>query len=160
MEGLHEHFVSQIHTRNIAAQGIQMFTKSMRNIFDFLYDLLKGEDINKPLTSAKVLFDPNNTFVQLFFYLYSIEPPLYHDLNQASIAMDLSKLSTLGPYARVIFQVLESGSKLDKNREDAMRLGEQDCDHSKGSTDPDSLKPTGPLGFFSQSFITYRGVKV
>jgi len=87
------------------------------------------------------------------YYMYSLEPPIYYYLNQACRTMDKSKLDTLGPYARVLYVMLDCGRWCDMERVDKMRVGEDD---GKGS----NWKPTTPLGYFSQSFFTFRGVKM
>ncbi len=87
------------------------------------------------------------------YYMYSLEPPIYYYLNQACRTMDKSKLDTLGPYARVLFEMLEEGRECDRERDDKMRVGYEDGEDSDD-------KPTTPLGYFSQSFFTFRGVKM
>ena len=87
------------------------------------------------------------------YYMYSLEPPIYYYLNQACRTMDKSKLDTLGPYARVLFYMLGMGRACDGKRDDKMRMGKDDGKDSK-------YKPTTPLGYFSQSFFTFRGVKM
>ena len=81
------------------------------------------------------------------YYMYSLEPPIYYYLNQACRDMDQTQLDTLGPYACVMFNMLSGGSWCDKKRKDKMRRG-----YDYGSN--------GPLGYFSQSFLTFRGVKM
>ena len=81
------------------------------------------------------------------YYMYSLEPPIYYYLNQAMRKMDTTKLDTLGPYARVLFAMLACGTVCDKKRVDKMRRGEYDGEY-------------GPLDYFSQSFLTFRGVKM
>ena len=90
------------------------------------------------------------------YYMYSLEPPIYYYLNQACRTMDKSKLDTLGPYARVLYEMLWYGDVCDMKRDDKMRVGVND------GNDGDWLdpKPTTPLGYFSQSFFTFRGVKM
>ena len=87
------------------------------------------------------------------YYMYSLEPPIYYYLNQACRTMDKSKLDTLGPYARVLFRMLAGGTICDGKRVDKMRAGAYDGE------DKDD-EPTTPLGYFSQSFFTFRGVKM
>jgi len=87
------------------------------------------------------------------YYMYSLEPPIYYYLNQACRTMDKSKLDTLGPYAMVLYVMLLFGNNCDAKRVDKMRLGEDD------GMDSDR-KPTTPLGYYSQSFFTFRGVKM
>ena len=52
--------------------------------------------------------------------MYSIEPPLYGDLNKACRNMDHQKLETLGPYARVLYEVLFNGKVQDEIGDDAV----------------------------------------
>ena len=87
------------------------------------------------------------------YYMYSLEPPIYYYLNQACRTMDKSKLDTLGPYARVLFEMLWLGANCDEERVDKMRVGWDDGEYS-------DEEPTTPLGYFSQSFFTFRGVKM
>ena len=89
------------------------------------------------------------------YYMYSLEPPIYYYLNQACRTMDKSKLDTLGPYARVLYEMLAWGSWCDGKRVDKMRRGWDD-----GHDGSRYRKPTTPLGYFSQSFFTFRGVKM
>ena len=84
------------------------------------------------------------------YYMYSLEPPIYYYLNQACRTMDKSKLDTLGPFARVLFRMLRCGRGCDGKRVDKMRVGEDDGNYLN----------LGPLGYFSQSFLTFRGVKM
>jgi len=76
-----------------------------------------------------------------------MEPPLYGQLSKASREMDMSKIDTLGPFARALLEVLGGGNNVDKKREDALKRGKEN-----GSK--------GPLGHFSQSFVVFRGVKM
>lgn len=52
-----------------------------------------------------------------------MEPPFYADLNNACRNMDPEKLKTLGPFAKVIYEVLAWGYKSDRKREDAIEIG-------------------------------------
>ena len=87
------------------------------------------------------------------YYMYSLEPPIYYYLNQACRTMDKSKLDTLGPYAVVLWRMLLRGRSCDSERDDKMRVGYEDGYEGM-------LIPTTPLGYFSQSFFTFRGVKM
>lgn len=93
------------------------------------------------------LLDPNDGFVQMMYYLYTIEPSIYKDLNTACSTMNFSKLTTLGPYARIIYYMLEWAETLDKKRDDTLIRG------FNGRLD-------GPYGMYSQCFMTFRGVKM
>ncbi len=84
------------------------------------------------------------------YYMYYLEPPIYYYLNQACRTMDKSKLDTLGPYARVLLTMLAGDIHCDRKRVDKMRLGKDDGRSNN----------LGPLGYFSQSFFTFRGVKM
>ncbi len=90
------------------------------------------------------------------YYMYSLEPPIYYYLNQACRTMDKSKLDTLGPYARVLYSMLVAGNMCDGKRDDRMRVGHEDGNDGSRPFP----KPTTPLGYFSQSFFTFRGVKM
>jgi len=108
--------------------------------------LLKDEEIDEPLTTDE-LWNPENIFVKVLFYLYSMEPPLYGQLSKASREMDMSKIDTLGPFARALLEVLGGGNNVEKKRKDALKRGKE-------------IGSSGPLGRFSQSFIVFRGVKM
>lgn len=77
--------------------------------------LLRGEEVKKPLTKT-VLQDPENKIVKLILYMYSMEPPLYADLMKASLDIDYTNLmiKSLGPYSRILFEVLTFGDILDQ----------------------------------------------
>jgi len=49
-----------------------------------------------------------------------MEPPIYADVNKASRYLDLSKLRTLGPFAKAIFRLLYCGNETDAKRVDAI----------------------------------------
>jgi len=49
-----------------------------------------------------------------------MEPPFYADLNNACRTLDPTKLKTLGPFAKAIFQVLIKGDLSDMNRDDGI----------------------------------------
>ena len=88
--------------------------------------------------------DPYNPQTQLILLLYSMEPPFYADLNNACRTLDKTKLHTLGPFARAIFQVLLGGNISDEKRNDAIERGE----HFYKSDD---------LGMMCRSFLLFRG---
>lgn len=64
--------------------------------------------------------NPYSPEVQLILNLYSMEPPIYSDVNKASRKLDMSKLRTLGPFAKAIFRVLYCGNETDEKRDDAI----------------------------------------
>lgn len=88
--------------------------------------------------------------MKAILYLYSIEPPIYSDLNQAIREMneeDDDKLSQLGPYGRVLYTILENGIA-ENNRKDRLNPGSM----------LGQYQPT--LGFFNQTFLLYRGLRL
>ena len=62
----------------------------------------------------------------MMFYLYSMEPPLYADLNKASKEKNPEILETLGPFARCFYKVLSNIMEFEAKRDDPLRLGKQD----------------------------------
>lgn len=102
--------------------------------------------MDEPLTEEE-LWDPENIFVEMMFYMYSMEPPLYYDLTNAQMKIDVSKLETLGPYARVMYEVLMCADIMNEKRDDTLKMGRQDG-------------PNTSYGYFSKSFMTFRGVKM
>ena len=70
--------------------------------------------------TPKTYSDPNSSQVQLILILYSMEPPIYADLNDASMSLDQSKLKTLGPLAMAMWKVLLYGNFSDKNRREGI----------------------------------------
>ena len=79
---------------------------------------INDKDIDKPISNYT---DANSPQVQLIMNLYSMEPSFYVDLNRASMMMDQSKLATLGPFAKAIYEILFWGDESDKKRDDALK---------------------------------------
>jgi len=79
----------------------------MKKTFYYLLTCLDMDDIDihKSMTHATFL-NPYSPEVLLIANLYSMEPPFYADVNNASRTMDITKLKTLGPFARAIFVML------------------------------------------------------
>ena len=88
-------------------ERLQLYKNQMKKAFNFLLISLDmgEEDIDLPLTD-KIYKDPNSPQVQLILKLYSMEPPVYADLNNACRNLDPEKLQTLGPFAMAIWRVL------------------------------------------------------
>jgi len=76
----------------------------MRKTFNYLIISLDMDDadIHKPMT-WDTFKNPYSPEVLLIANLYSMEPPFYADVNNASRTMDITKLKTLGPFAQAIF---------------------------------------------------------
>ena len=96
----------------------------MRKTFNYLLISLDMDDadIHKPMT-IETIKDPYSPEVLLIANLYSMEPPFYADVNNASRTMDITKLKTLGPFAMAIFKMLAYGDDSDKKREDVLEVG-------------------------------------
>jgi len=92
-----------------------LYRENMRKAFNtLLFTLdLGDEDVDKPLT-REIYENPNSPQVKLILRLYSMEPPFYSELNNASRDLDVTKLKTLGPFAAAIFGVLCYGDDSDK----------------------------------------------
>ena len=48
---------------------------------------------------------------QTLIYIHSMETFIYKDLKKASLQKDITKVKTLGPYAKVIGTILEKSLK-------------------------------------------------
>ena len=116
----------------------------MKAFNHLLICLEMGEyDVSQPMT-WEICCDPYHPVTQLVLTLYSMEPPFYKDLNNASRQLDQTKLKTLGPFAMAIFRVLEGGDVSDRKRDDGLELGHR-------------FKDTDPLGYFCRCFLLFRG---
>ena len=87
----------------------------MKKTFYYLLTSLDMDDadIHKPMT-YETFENPYSPEVLLIANLYSMEPPFYADVNNASRTMDITKLKTLGPFAMAIFNMLYWGDDSDK----------------------------------------------
>ena len=65
----------------------------------------------------EILFDSDHPVTQTLIYIHSMETFIYGDLKKASLNKDINKIKTLGPYARVMGEILEESLK-DKLMED------------------------------------------
>jgi len=92
-----------------------MYKNTSKMTFQFLLSCLKV-DKSKKRMHWKDFRDPNDQRVQLILYLYSMEPPFYADLNNASRILDSTKIKSLGPFSRALWGILASGDKLDNKR--------------------------------------------
>jgi len=81
-----------------------LYRTSMKKTFNTLIISLdiSDTDINKPMT-AKEISNPYSPEVLLILNIYSMEPPFYADVNNASRDLDPQKLKTLGPFAMAIY---------------------------------------------------------
>ena len=114
-----------------------------REVFEFILYSVDYADVDKPIKYEECC-DPNSVVVCLVLYLYSIEPPFYAYINKACKEQDKTKLKTLGPIVRVLYQILVGGGT-ESSREDRITTGQ------------DRVKCKVSLGFYSESFILFRG---
>ena len=89
--------------------------------------------------------DPENFYVKTILWLYTIEPPIYADLNRACRERDESKIDSLGPFARALYFILNSA---EMRRPDQMNPG----------VDLHTANQPDPHGPHVCSFMVYRGV--
>jgi len=75
-----------------------------------------------------------------------MEPAIYIDLNKACRNVDQSKLSMLGPYARVLYEIFYWGCEMQ--RDDKMEMGYN------------LTSKHDQYGYFGKCFVTFRGVKM
>ena len=59
---------------------------------------------------AEYLSDPNHPVVRLIIYIYSMKTFLNQAINKASRERNLRKSRSLGPFAAVLGQILETAS--------------------------------------------------
>ena len=106
---------------------------------------------DEPLIFSKYtengLCNPESTAVCLILWLYSIEPPFYAAVNEASRLNDMDVIETLGPFARVLHMIFEY---VEFQREDRLECGNFEI---KGN-------PNQSLGNFCKSFLLFRAVKM
>ena len=62
------------------------------------------------------IFNPNSKIVQTLLWIYTIEPPIYADLNSACREMNLDLLDDLGPYAIALFYILQGTESYRSDR--------------------------------------------
>lgn len=125
------------------AQVKQQAQDDAKQIFEYILECSGVEDVDRPITYEE-LWDPKSSVVCLLLYLYSIEPPFYADVNKAIRLRDKAMLRTLGPFVRCLYQILVGGGT-ESVRSDRLLHGRDD------------LTLPGNMGFFSQSFLLYRG---
>lgn len=84
----------------------------------------------------------------MILWLYSIEPPFYAALNDASREMDEEYVLMLGPFCRALHIVLSSA---EAARDDKML---------NGTTIIKEFNGKHPLGVFAGSFLLFKCVKM
>lgn len=77
---------------------------------------LNYNDCDKPLLTGKGnlqnnFANPDSKAVMLILFLYSIEPDLYQELQEASRKCDKTKLNLFGAWAVAMLQIFENDSE-------------------------------------------------
>lgn len=125
LEIVHEQ-VDEIYTRMskdatfdpLRAMGVKRFYSDLANRILKIADIPESDD---PIKLAD-LQKPNSKICCYVLYLYSMEtgrPPLYSIVNNACRDLDTARLRSVGPFARVMHEIL-SGS--EKNRAKGDRI--------------------------------------
>ena len=85
IKGLYEHVSKYIEQsmKNVQDERMQLLKKSYKETFDHILECLDYGQTKKPLTSHE-LSDPLNKATCALLYFYSMEPPIYADMNKAS----------------------------------------------------------------------------
>lgn len=91
------------------------------------------------------LRDPNSKINCFVLFMLSLEPPFYHELNQACVLPpDNTKAQKLGGIALILSEILKNG-QLEANRESRLPLGRDDVFN------------VDDLGYYTQSFLVFKG---
>ena len=124
--GLHIFYCKYVdeNFRGQSRENIDAVKENYKKVFDFMLHSVNCPDVDLPLigqydkrTGSDVdLFNPDGKAVCLILYLYTLEPPFYYYLNKASRFMLDSELTTLGPFARALHEILSGaeGKREDK----------------------------------------------
>jgi len=145
IEGLFTHSCERAreNLQGFPEDQINSYIKTLRSVFDFFYSCLDVTDRQKEINEEKFEL-PDSKETCFILYLYTMEPSFCADLNIACKDMDKSKIETLGPYARALYVLLQTGDKFEEKRADVMKQGKVDG-------------ADGPLGYYSQSFLLFKG---
>ena len=66
--------------------------------------------MKKSLT-PEILSNPNNEFVKILMYIYSMECFIFSEMNRASRNKDIDKIKFYGPLASALSFAVHSGNK-------------------------------------------------
>lgn len=119
------------------------------NYMTVLASIIHGinyNDSDQPLLTGKGnlqnnFANPDSKAVMLILFLYSIEPDLYSELQEASRKCDKTKLKLYGAWAVAILQIFENDS--EQNRLDRLKTGKEIGVNSR-------------YGFFAGSVLLFR----
>jgi hypothetical protein len=87
-------------------EGIKNICKTW---IEKIFAKVKVDDRDAPLNFDDIIL-PDNPVNQLILYIYTLETFLFGELNNASRNADETKIDTLGPYARILSQILLNSS--------------------------------------------------
>lgn len=96
------------------------------------------------------LSDTSDASTQLILWLYSIEPPFYKWVGEASrdinvFESDPEHVNSLGPFARALFLIFYGA---EGNRDDKLKIGMMQHKPSMNRIDK--------LGFFNSSYLVFK----
>ena len=103
IEGIMNLFYEKLDAMKFTQEDNKLFKAQYKEVFD---RLLRKCGLAQSCSGNESYTDPESRAVRLILWLFTIEPSLYADLNDACIRMDMSKLSQLGPFARAIDLIL------------------------------------------------------
>ena len=66
-----------------------------------IFQMADDIDVNKPLT-RKQLSNPDNKFVKLILYIYSMESFVFSEVNKAMRERDMDKMEMFGPFVNTL----------------------------------------------------------
>lgn len=89
------------------------------SVFKLIVDLSDVSNPDEPL-SIEDYSDPSGAQISLILYLFSVEPAFYHEICNASLEHDITKLIMLGPTARALSEILTAS---ERNRLDVIPTG-------------------------------------
>lgn len=92
------------------------------------------------------LCDPDDPATQLILWFFTMEPNFNDDLNKSCVQPDSEYLESLGPYACVIFDILQAA---EVRRQDRFPAGNRKHHVASGLTHP--------LGYFNQTMLFFKG---
>jgi len=80
---------------------------SLNEVWIKIFLLGKSENMKKPLTT-KILSDPQNEFVKLMLYIYSMDSFIFKEMNKASRDKDDTKIKYYGAFASALGYIIHT----------------------------------------------------
>lgn len=139
IEGIKSLIFEKLDAKWFGEENLELFKDQYTEVFDHL---LKKCGFGPAGDSVEKYTDPESKGVRIILWLFTIEPSLYADLNDALIRMDTrkEKIRQLGPFARAVELILNFAGL---NRSKKILYGVEEENQS--------------LGAFSQCFLLFRG---